>query len=74
MLCSRISINFISETLECSLISFVELLRENNDTTNHQRNIQALLTDFFNSTQNLAPPVMEDIFNARPNKPNLRNF
>ena len=40
-----------------SKCSFVELLRGNNDKTNHQRNIQILLTELFTTTNSLALPI-----------------
>ena len=65
---------------ECSLrlilnnheSSFVELLWETNNIPNHKRNSQVLLTGVFKATKNLAPPIMEDMFNGRPNTYNSR--
>ena len=59
MLCFRTSKNLITKTHQRSLrlilndheSSFVELLQENNDITNHQRNIPILLTEAFKTTK-----------------------
>ena len=47
-------------------ISFLEILRNNNDMANHQRNIRILQTEVFKATKNLSPPIMEGTFNSRP--------
>ena len=52
----------------------MEVFRENNNVTNHQRKIQILLTEVFKTTKNLSTSIMEDMFNARPNNYNRRNF
>ena len=80
--CSRTTNNLINKTHERSLrlilndqeSGFVEVLRENNGITNCQKNIQILLTAVFKTNKNLAPPIMEGIFNARPNNCHLINF
>ena len=54
--------------------SFVEVLRENNDIANPQRNIQIDFTKVLMTIKNLARPVIEDLINARPNDYNLRKF
>ena len=82
MSCSRTSNNVINKTQKRSLrlilnereISFADLLRDNNDLPNHQRNIQILLTEVFKTTKNLALPIMEGMFNARPNNYSVRIF
>ena len=82
MFCFRTSNNLINKTQERSLRlilndlekCFVEVFRENNDITNHQRKIQISLTDAFKTTKNLSASIMEDMFNAKPNNYNLRNF
>ena len=52
---------------------FREVLQINNDITYHQRNIQILLTKVFQTTKNLALPIMESMFNTRPKNYNLQN-
>ena len=82
MFCSRTSKNLINKTHECFLrpilndneSSFVEVLRENNDIANPHRNIQIDFTKVLKTIKNLARPVIEDLFNARPNDYNLRKF
>ena len=82
MLCFRTSNNLITKTHERSLrlilndheSSFIELLQENHDITNQQRNIPILLTEAFKTTKNLAPPIIKGTINARPNNYNLRKF
>ena len=80
MSCSRTSNNVINKTQKRSLrrnereISFADLLRDNNDLPNHQRNIQILLTEVFKATKNLALPITEGMFNAMPNNYSVRIF
>ena len=50
--------------------SFVLLLQENNDIVIYQRNIQILPTDIIKTIINFDPPIMEGMFNARPNNYN----
>ena len=50
------------------------LLENNNDISNYDRNIQALLTKVFKMKNELAAPIMESILNKRFNTYNLRNF
>ena len=54
--------------------NFNILLENNNDISNHHRNIQALLIEVFKMKNELAPPIMESILNKRFNTYNLRNF
>ena len=49
-------------------------LENNNDISNHLRNIQALLIEVFDMKNELAPPIMELILNKRFNTYSLRNF
>ena len=78
MFYSRTSSNLINKTQECSLrlilndheSSFVELLQENSDILIYQINIQILPTDIFKTITNIAPPIMEGIFNTIPNNYN----
>ena len=58
---------------DCSS-NFNILLENNNDISNHHRNIQALLIEVFKMKNELAPPIMEPILNKRFNTYNLRNF
>ena len=82
MFCSRTSSNMISKLYERSLriilndysSNFNILLENNNDISNHHRNIQALLIEVFKMKNELAPPIMESILNKRFNTYNLRNF
>ena len=73
MFCSRTWINLINKTHKYSLrlilndheSSLMELLRrENNDMINHKRNIQMLLIVILKTTKNLAPAIIEGMFNA----------
>ena len=81
MFCSRTSNNMINKLHERSLriilndySSNFNILLENNDISNHHRNIQALLIEVFKMKNELAPPIMESILNKRFNTYNLRNF
>ena len=73
MFCSRTSNNMINKLHERSLRiilndysrEFNILLENNNDICNHHRNIQALLIEVFKMKNELAPSIMESIFNKR---------
>ena len=60
--------------LELYSSNFNILLGNNNDISNHHRNIQAFLTEVFKMKNELAPPIMESILNKRFNTYNLKNF
>ena len=80
--CSRTSNGMINKLHEGSLrivlndysSNFNILLENNNDISNHHRNIQALLIEVFKMKNELAPPIIESILNKRFNTYNLRNF
>ena len=82
MFCSRTLNNMINKLHERSLriilndysSNFNILLENNNDISNHHRNIQALLIEVFKMKNELAPPIMESILNKRFNTYNQRNF
>ena len=50
-----------------------ETLQNNNDTCNHHRNIQTLLTEIFKIKTGFAPPIMGSILKERKNT-YVRNF
>ena len=60
--------------LDDEISSFADMLGKNIDITNHQRNIQVLVTEPFKIMNNLAPPIMDNTFTPRLNNFNLRNF
>ena len=82
MFCSRSLNNMINKVHERSLrmisddysSDFEELLDHNNDISNHHRNIQTLMIEMFKIYHNLAPPIMESMFQKRVKSYNLRNF
>lgn len=82
MFFSRTSNILTNKTHECSFrlilneheISFVDLVWKNNGTRYHQRNTEILLPAVFNTTRNIASPIIEGLFISRPNNHNLRNF
>ena len=63
----RIKLNDYSSNLNI-------LLENNNDVSNHHKNIQALLIEVFKMKNRLSPLIMESILNKRFNIYNLRNF
>ena len=81
MFCSKTLNKFINKTHKCAFIStlnddessFEELLQEST-ITNHQSNIQSLLTEVFKTIINLVPPIIKGMFKAIPNNYNLINF
>ena len=82
MCCSRTSNNMINKIHERTLRSilndhtsdFDALLQTNNDTCNHHRNIQTLMTEIYKMKNNLNPSIMDNTFERRNNTYNLRNF
>jgi len=82
MFCSRKSNNLINKIHERALriilgddINDFEILLQNNkDIRNHHRNIQTLMIEIFKIKNELAPPIMENMFERRSTNYNLRNF
>ena len=56
--------------LDGEISSLEYMLNKVLDITNHQRNIQVLITKLFKIMTNLAPTIM-DLFTPRVNNPNL---
>ena len=71
---SKIHKRSLSLILDDEINSFADTLGKNVDITNHQRNIQVLMTELFKIMNNSAPPIMYNMFNPRVNNFNLRNF
>ena len=73
MYCQRKSNNLINRIHEralriayCDYVSdFEGLLAKDDSITIHERNIQTLATEVYNTTNNLNPPFMKEIFNLR---------
>ena len=53
--------------------NFQTLLNENNETSEHQRNLQFLMTEIY-KIKNYAQPIMHHLFQFRESTLNLRNF
>ena len=53
---------------------FQTLVNENMETSEHQRNLQFLLTDIYKIKNNFSPPIMHHLFHFRENTFNLRNL
>ena len=52
--------------------SFEDLLQRDGSVTIHHGNIQALSTEMFKVKNNLSPEIIQDIFQLRNNRPNIR--
>ena len=82
MVCSRQSNNLINKVHERGLRltcrdetkDFQQILREQNEITIHQRNLQVLMTEVYKIVNSIAPPIMNPIFQFRYNTNNIRNF
>ena len=53
---------------------FQQILRELNEITIHQRNLQVLMTEVYQVVNSIAPPIMNSLFQFRFNTNNIRNF
>ena len=71
---SKIHKRSLSLILDDEINSFADTLGKNINITNHQRNIQVLMTELFKIMNNSAPPIMYNMFNPRVNNFNPRNF
>ena len=49
------------------------LLQNNDNTCNHNRNIQAPMVDIYKIKNNVNPPIVDFMFERRNNTHNLRN-
>ena len=83
MYCSRQSNNLINRVHKRGLRltyrneinkEFQQILREKNEPTIHQQNLQVLMTEVYKIVNGIAPPLMNSLFNFRANTHNIRNF
>ena len=82
MFCSRQSNNLINKVHERGLRltyrdetkDFQETLREQNEITIHQRNLQVSMTEVYKIVNGIAPPIMNSLFQFRCNTSDIRNF
>ena len=81
--CSRQSNNLINKVHERGLRrliykgktkDFQQILREQNEITIHQRNLQALMTEVYEIVNSIVPPIMNSLFQFRYNTNNIRHF
>ena len=49
-------------------------MKGKNEPTIHQKNLQAFMTEAYETVNGVAPPVMNSLFNFRANIYNIRNF
>ena len=81
MFCSRQSINLINKVhgrglrLICrdETKGFQQILREQNEITIHQRNLQILMIEVYKIVNGIVPPIMNSLFQFCCNT-NNRNF
>ena len=79
MFCSNNMINKVHERTIKVLLNdhesdFETLLQINNEVSNHNRNIQALLIEIFKIKKGFASPIKGSILKGRNNTYNVRNF
>ena len=83
MFCSRQSNNnLINEVHERGLRltykdetkGFQQILREQNEITIHQRNLQVVMTEVHKIVNSVAPPIISYLFQFHCNTNNIRNF
>ena len=56
------------------LSGFESLLQDNKDICRHHKNVQSLMTEMFKIKIELAPPIIDSMFERRNESYNLRNF
>ena len=56
------------------LSDFESLLQNNRDIRSHHKNIQSFMIEIFKIKNELAPPIMDSMFDRRNESYNLRNF
>ena len=56
------------------LSDFESLLQNNKDICSHHKNIQSLMIEMFKIKNELAPPIMDSMFERRNESYNLPNF
>ena len=82
MFCSRQSNNLINKIHERGLRltytdetkDFQQILREQNEISIHQMNLQVLMTEVYKIVNSIAPPIMNSLFQFRYNTNSIRNF
>ena len=82
MFCSRQSNNITNKVHERGLRltyrdkskDFQQILREQNEITIHQRNLQVLMTELYTIVNGITSPIMDSLFQFRYNTSNIRNF
>ena len=82
MFCSRQSNNITNKVHERGLRltyrdktkDFQQILREQNEITIHQRNLQVLMTEVYTIVNGITSPIMDSLFQFRYNTSNIRNF
>ena len=82
MFCPRRSSNLINKVQERvlhithndQLTNFKSLLSNRNEITIHQKNLQVLMTEIYEITTHIAPPIMSSLFEIRENTHNTRYF
>ena len=82
MFCSRKSNSLVNNVHERALrivhddhiSSYSELLKTKNERTIHQQNINVLMKEIYKFENDLSPPLIDDIFQARKINYDLRNF
>ena len=60
--------------LDDNLSDFEFLLQSNKDICSHHKHIHSLLTEMFKIKNELAPQIMDSIFESRNESYKLRNF
>ena len=56
------------------LSEFESLLQNNREIRSHHKNIQSLMIEIFKIKNELAPPIMDSMFERRNEPYNFRNF
>ena len=73
-LLNKIHERFLRITYKNQKTSYHNLLETNNELTIHQRNLQVVMKEIYKIVNDVAPPIMNSLFEFRSNEYDIRNF
>ena len=73
-LLNKIHERFLRITYKNQKTSYHNLLETHNELTIHQRNLQVVMKEIYKIVNDVAPPIMNSLFEFRSNEYDIRNF